>query len=451
MPISALPALGLPAEQVLATIDGYKVNDANWRDGRTFSLVYYGGEALKAVLEQAFLKCFAENALNPMAFPSLRRMETEVLAIAAGLLGDPNAVGTLTSGGTESVLMAVKTARDWGRAEKGITKPQMLLPTTAHPAFVKAAHYFDVEPIWVPLRPDFRADAEAAKALVTDRTVLIVSSSVAYPHGVIDPVVELAALAQGHGILCHVDACLGGMILPFVEELDNAAAVQGNRPEGWQFPAWDLRVPGVTSISCDLHKYGYAAKGASLILYRNRDLRRHQFVGFADWPGGLWGSPSAAGTRPGGPIAAAWAALHFLGQDGYLKLAGQSLYTARAMMAGIAAIPGLRLLGHPDATIFAFTCDDGDIYRVGDAMQAKGWHLDRQQLPPALHAMITAAHAPHVHVFLTDLRAAAEEVRGLPPADDGQAAMYGMMGSLPDRGMANELIVGFLDTLDAPA
>lgn len=441
MPISALPAAGRPRADVLAAIDAFKQGDANWRDGRTFSLVYYAGDEIKTLLEQAFLKCFSENALNPMAFPSLRRMETEVLALAAGLLGDPDAAGTLTSGGTESVLMAVKTARDWGRAEKGIRNPQMLLPQTAHPAFVKAAHYFDVEPVWVPLRADFRADPQAARQLCTERTVLIVGSSVAYPHGVIDPIEELAALAQERGILCHVDACLGGMILPFVEAIDAEA--------GRQMPVWDLRAPGVTSISCDLHKYGYAAKGASLVLYRNRELRKHQFIGHADWPGGLWGSPSAAGTRPGGPIAAAWAVLQFLGRDGYLQLARQSLTAARKMLAGIAAIPGLRVLGQPDATVFAFTMDDGDIYRLGDAMQARGWHLDRQQLPPALHAMITAAHAAHADAFLADLRACADQVRGQPPADDGEAAMYGMMGQLPDRGMANELIVGFLDSLDA--
>jgi len=440
MSLSALPVTGWSRDRVLATIDAYRQGDANWRDGRTFSLVYHAGDEVKSVLEAAFLKCFAENALNPMAFPSLRRMETEVLAIAAALLGDPAAVGSLTSGGTESILMAVKTARDWGRAERAIDRPKMVLPVTAHPAFVKAAHYFDVELAWVPIDAAFSADVAAARALCDERTVLVVGSAIAYPHGVVDPIASLAALATEHGALCHVDACLGGMILPFAEAID--------AEEGRAWAPWDLRVPGVTSISCDLHKYGYAAKGASLVLYRDRGLRRHQFIGHADWPGGLWGSPTAAGTRPGGPIAAAWAVLHFLGRDGYLRLARQSLAAARALLAGIAAIEGLRVLGDPVATVFAFTMDDGDVYRLGDAMQARGWHLDRQQLPPALHAMITWAHVAHVDAFLADLRASAAEVRGLPPADDGQAAMYGMMGSLPDRGLANELIVGFLDSLD---
>ena len=440
-----LPDQGWTRERVLETLDAYCQRDANWRDGRTFSLVYHAGDEIKELLQAAFLRVFSENALNPMAFPSLRRMETEVLAMAAPLLGDSQAVGTLTSGGTESILMAVKTARDWARQHRPeITRPQMLVPTTVHPAFHKAAHYFDVEAVLVPVDADFRADAAAARALCTERTILVVGSSFAYPHGVIDPIGELAALAQERGILCHVDACLGGMILPFVEELTAKDGVA-------TLPLWDLRVPGVTSISCDLHKYGYTAKGASLVLYRDRELRRHQFLGYADWPGGLWASPSAAGTRPGGPIAAAWAVMHFLGRDGYLKLARAAFTATQELLEGIRAIPGLKVLAEPVATVFAFTMEDGDIYRLGDAMQARGWHLDRQQLPPALHAMITAAHAAQVPALLADLRAAAEEVRGLPPADDGQAAMYGMMGSLPDRGLANELIVGFLDSLDDPS
>lgn len=437
--MAAFPEHGLARDEVLARLDAYRSGDANWRDGRTFSLVYHAGDELKSLTEAAFLRAFSENALNPMAFPSLRRMETEVLAIAAELLGDPAAVGTMTSGGTESILMAVKTARDWARAEKpGIRTPNMLVPVTVHPAFHKAAHYFDVKAIAVPVGEDFRVDVAAARALVNSDTILVVGSSFAYPHGVIDPIAELAAVAQEAGILCHVDACLGGMILPFVERL------------GEKLPGWNLSVPGVTSISCDLHKYGYTAKGASVVLYKSRALRRHQFMGYADWPGGLWGSPSAAGTRPGGPIAAAWAVLHFLGNDGYLRMARQSLDAARAMMAGIAAIDGLRVLGQPVATVYAFTSEGSDIYRLGDAMQKRGWHLDRQQLPPALHAMITVAHVPHVQQFLADLRASAEEVRGMPPADDGQAAMYGMMGTLPDRGFANDLIVGFIDSLDDP-
>jgi sphinganine-1-phosphate aldolase len=434
----SLPQHGSSQADVLALLDATRAGDANWRDGRTFSLVYFAGEDVQDLLKAAFLRCFSENALNPMAFPSLKRFETEVLTIVGGLLGEPSAVGSMTSGGTESILMTVKAARDWAREHRPhVTHPEMLVPITVHPAFQKAAHYFGVRPVHVPVGPDFRADVEAARNLLTEQTILVVGSAPAYPHGVVDPIPELAALATEHGIPCHVDACVGGMLLPFLREL------------GEPIPPFDFAVPGVTSISVDLHKYGWAAKGASVILYRDRALRRHQFMGYADWPGGLWGSPTAAGTRPGGPIAAAWAVMHYLGRDGYLRLAGVTLDTTRRMLDGIRAVPGLRILGQPVATIFAFTSEGFDVYALGDAMDARGWHLDRQQSPPALHAMITPAHAPHVDAFLADLRAAAEEVRHAPPATAGAAAMYGMVGSLPDRGQANDLIVQFLDSLDS--
>ncbi len=432
-----LPATGSSHDDVLALLDATRAGDANWRDGRTFSLVYFAGDDVQDLLKAAFLRCFSENALNPMAFPSLKRFEVDVLGMVADLLGAPEAVGALTSGGTESILMAVKSARDWAREHRPhVKQPEMLVPITVHPAFQKAAQYFDVRAVHVPVGADFRADVEAARQLLNDNTILVVGSAPAYPHGVIDPIPELAALALAAGIPCHVDACLGGMLLPFLRKL------------GQPLPPFDFAVPGVTSMSADLHKYGWAAKGASVILYRDRALRRYQFMGYADWPGGLWGSPTAAGTRPGGPIAAAWAVMHYLGEDGYLRLARQTMDTARALIDGIAAVPGLRILGQPVASVFAFTADGFDIYALGDAMDARGWHLDRQQTPPALHAMITPAHTPHVAEFLTDLRAATEEVRHGPPAQAGAAAMYGMVGSLPDRGQANDLIVQFLDSLD---
>jgi glutamate/tyrosine decarboxylase-like PLP-dependent enzyme len=432
------PQKGSTPGEILARIDDYRRGDANWRDGRTFSLVYFASDEVTQLLKDASLKLFSENALNPLAFPSLRKMETEVLWAVAELFCGRKVAGTMTSGGTESVLMAVKTARDWARATRPeVTAPEMVLPASVHPAFHKAAQYFGVRAVTIGVGADFRADPAQAEAAVNGNTILVVGSAFGYPHGVIDPIPELADLAQRHGILCHVDACLGGMMLPFVEKLGEPVA------------PWDFRVPGVTSISVDLHKYGWAAKGASVVLYRDRDLRKHQFLGYADWSGGLWGSPSAAGTRPGGPIAAAWAVLHHLGLDGYLRHARTSLDTARKLMAGIESIGDLRMLGQPVATVFAFTSSAVDPYAIGDAMDRRGWHLDRQQKPPALHAMITPAHAPHADAFLADLAAAYHEARAAGPASEGTAAMYGMMGGIPDRDVAAELIVEFLDALDA--
>jgi glutamate/tyrosine decarboxylase-like PLP-dependent enzyme len=308
----------------------------------------------------------------------------------------------------------------------------MVLPVTAHPAFIKAGRYLDVEPVVIPVGPDFRADLDAARRAITDDTVLVVGSAPSYPQGVIDPIPELAALASARGIPCHVDACLGGMLLPFARKL------------GHPIPDFDFAVPGVTSMSCDLHKYGYAAKGASTVLYRTRELRRHQF---ADWPGGLYGSPTAAGTRPGGPMAAAWAVMNYLGEDGYLRLAKTTLDTSRALLDGIRRIDGLRVLGEPAISVFAFDSDRVDVYALGDEMSARGWHLDRQQRPPSLHLMITPAHAAAVEPILADLRASVDKA-ATGAAAAGSAAMYGMLGSLPDRRAAADLVLEFLDSLD---
>lgn len=431
-----LPESGVSPASVLDALERLRSHDARWRDGRTFSLVYYGGDELLTLLHDAYGKFFSENALNPMAFPSLRRMETDVLSMVAHLLGDGEAVGSMTTGGTESILLAVKTARDFAAATRGVTAPEMILPETVHPAFHKAAHYFGVRARVIPVGPDFRADVPAMAAAITENTVLLVGSAPSFPQGVVDPISEIAALASDRGLLCHVDACLGGMLLPFVRKL------------GRPLPPFDLSVPGVTSISCDLHKYGYCAKGASTVLYKTRALRRHQFVVYTDWSGGLYGSPSMAGTRAGGPIAAAWAAMHYLGEQGYLEMARRTLETTDALVAGIDAMPGWHVQGRPDMSVFGFTTEDADVYRVGDEMDARGWHLDRLQRPPALHMMITAAHAGLAPRILEDLAAAVEAARALGPATSGAAAMYGMMGSLPDRTMVREFVLDFMDGLD---
>ncbi|WP_257460467.1 pyridoxal phosphate-dependent decarboxylase family protein [Archangium lipolyticum] len=432
-----LASQGLSHQDVLSRMREMRTEDARWQEGRTWSLVYNAGEDLRRLAAEAYTEFMSENGLSPLAFPSLRRFEAEVLTIAAELFHGETAAGTMTSGGTESILMAVKTARDFARAERGISEPEMVLPATVHPAFQKAAHYFGVKAINVPVGPDFRADVAAMRAAIGPRTVLVVGSAPAYPHGVIDPISELAALAQEKGVLCHVDACLGGFLLPFARRLGHA------------IPDFDFAVPGVTSLSADLHKYGYAAKGASIVLYRTPELRRHQFFTFANWSGGIYASPSMAGTRPGGAIAAAWAVLKYLGEEGYLRLAGTVLDTSRALREGIAAIPGLKLLGDPRLSVFAFSSDSLDVYALGDAMEARGWKLDRQMMPPALHLMVTPAHAAVVEPFLADLRACAASLASGEPAPDGSAAMYGMLGAIPDKSEAEGFILQFMDALYA--
>jgi len=433
-----LPTKPTPREDLFAAMDAASHADADWRHARTFSLVYQARADVLDVAKEAYLRFFSENALNPMAFPSLRRFESDVVSMAAGLFHGPDgAAGTMTSGGSESLLMAVKTARDWARAERpGITAPEMLLPITAHPALEKAAHYFDVKPVRIPVGADYRADVDAARELAGPSTILVVGSAPAYPHGVVDPIEPLAALAAERGVLFHVDACLGGFLLPFVERLGRPVA------------PFDFRVPGVTSISADIHKYGYAAKGASVVLYRTRALRRHQWFAYGDWPGGLYGSPSMTGTRPGGAIAAAWAVMRYLGEEGYLDLARVTMETTDRLRRGVGETAGLRVLGDPTMSVFAFASDTVDVYVLGDAMEKRGWKLDRQQRPPCLHLMVTPAHAPVVDEFLADLRACVSTIESTKPTPEGAAAMYGMLGATPDRSMIGSFILDFMDGLD---
>ena len=432
-----IPTKGTAKEELLNDMRKLKHKDANWKDGRTWSLVYYAGEEIQDVIKNAYTLYMSENLLNPTAFPSLRKFETEVVEMTAKMLnGGPEVVGTMTSGGTESILLAVKTARDWGKSEKKISEPEMIIAETAHPAFEKAAQYFNLKPIRIPLTSEYQINLDKVKESITDNTVLIVGSAPAFPHGVMDPIEELAEIASQQGILLHVDSCLGGFMLPFAQKL------------GYNIPKFDFAIPGVTSMSADIHKYGYAAKGASVILYKNKSIRRHQFTLFTDFPGGVYISPTMAGTRPGGPIAAAWAILNYLGEEGYLKITEKVMDVTNKILEGIKSIPELYILGDPSISVLAFSSrDDGiNIYAVGDALESRGWHMDRLQMPPALHLMVTPAHEAVQQNFIEDLRAAVEDVRkGVFSAGEGNAAMYGMLATLPDR----ELIRGFvLDLMD---
>jgi glutamate/tyrosine decarboxylase-like PLP-dependent enzyme len=339
----------------------------------------------------------AENALNPLVFPSTGQMQQDIVDIAADLLGGDEVdgvTGWMTSGGTESILMAVKTARDFARRARDETAPEMVLATSAHAAFSKAAHYFDVREVRVPVGEDYRVDLDAMAAAVTDHTILVVGSAPQYPQGVIDPITEIAGLARDAGALCHVDACMGGFVLPFLARA------------GKPIPPFDFRVPGVTSMSADVHKYGYANKGASVVLYRNEELRKRQAFVFSDWLGGFYASSGVSGSKPTSPYAAAWAVLHYLGEDGYLRLAEEAWDGRVALEAGVRAIPGLTVVGQPEVTLCAIAAEDPDrldVFVVGDELRARGWYFDRQGPPDSLHATVQAGNAPHVPELLADL------------------------------------------------
>ena len=333
-------------------------------------------------------------------------MEQEVVLMAGDLLGGEPGAGSLTSGGTESIFLAVQVARDHARA-KGVAEPELLTANTAHPAFAKAAKYLDVGHRKIPVGEDLRLHGDQVVEAIDERTAMVVASAPCYPYGVIDHVTDVAAASAQAEVLCHVDACLGGWLLPFWERL------------GETVPAWDLRVPGVTSLSADVHKYGYATKGASTVLYTSRDLYRHQFFLYDEWPGGLYGSSTAAGTRGGVPIAEAWSAIRHLGAEGYLRLARTVRDTTRTFRAGVDAIDGLEVTGDPNLSVFEFGSSTLDIGGVADVMDDRGWHLDRQQ--GGLHVMVSPGHAAVADQFVADLTAAATDHTG----SRGREATYG--------------------------
>src|SRR5438270_2113274 len=402
----ALPEHGMQDDEILAALQHKRPRAGRWQGGRTFGLVFDGGPDVRHIAETVATMFLHENALNTAAFPSLAEIQSEVVAACAHLFhGGPETAGFMTSGGTESILMAVKAARERARHERGITAPEMVVAESAHAAFHKAAHDFGLAVHTVPVRADFRADVDAMAARVNERTALVVGSAPQYPQGVIDPIPALADLAAAIGASMHVDACMGGFVLPFMER------------NGEQVPPWDFRVPGVTTLSADVHKLGYAPKGASVILHRTKELRRYQTFVFDGWLGGMYASPNMQGTRAGLPMATAWAVMHKLGIEGYCGLTATAIDAARRITAGVRHVPGIRVLGEPEAHLLAIAGDGTDVFAVGDAMRRRGWYLDRQGPPDSLHLTVSAGNAPVVEEFLRDLQASVAEVGVLQTGD----------------------------------
>jgi len=431
-----LPDKSIGKLNLLKEIEEAKKSDIEWKEGRVWSLVYHASDEHSALLKEVYNDFFSKNALSPLAFPSLKKFETEVVSMTIDLFnGDKKCRGNVTSGGTESILMAIKTYRDWAKEKfPNIKNPEMVLPSSAHPAFDKGADYFNVKAIRVPVEKDsHRADVKAIGRAINENTILLVGSACDFPRGVVDPISEIGALAEEHKIGLHVDGCLGGFMLPFVRKL------------GYDIPDFDFSVPGVTSISADVHKYGYGPKGSSTILYKRDKIWKYQFSVYTDWSGGVYISPTMRGTRPGGAIAAAWAAMKSLGIEGYMKLAKTVMEAAKKLMNGIEEIPELSILGKPVMSVFSFTSEKLNIFQLGDVLDEKGWHLDRIQFPSALHMMVNPYHAKIIDLFLKDLKDAVNIVLKNPEEiAQGEAAMYGMIASLPDRGKVRDYIINFL-------
>ncbi|MGB9753319.1 pyridoxal phosphate-dependent decarboxylase family protein [Roseiflexus castenholzii] len=436
--ITRLPSIGRSRDEILDEMRRLAERETpRWREGYVSGAVYHGDPDHQAFLSQAYALHAASNPLHVDLWPSIARYEAEIVAMTASMLGGAAGVcGTVTSGGTESILLAMKTYRDWARERRGIRRPEVVVPHTAHAAFDKAAHYFGIRLVRIPVDAGFRADVSAVRRAISHNTIVLVGSAPSFPHGVIDPIADIAALASERRIGMHVDACLGGFVLPWARRL------------GSPVPPFDFSVPGVTSISVDTHKYGYAAKGTSVVLYRTEALRRYQYYVAADWPGGLYVSPTMAGSRPGGLSAAAWAAMVSIGEQGYLDATRRILETARRIRCGIESIPELRVLGDP-LWVIAFASTRLDIYRVLDQMAQRGWNLNGLHHPPAIHICVTLPHTqPGVaDRFIADLRDAVAAVRCEPRARGGMAPVYGMAASLPFRGVVSDLLRRYLDAV----
>lgn len=436
-----LPEQGIDREEVLAEMEALNAHEQDrWRKGYVSGAVYNGDQAHIDFLNRVYALNSQSNPLHPDVWPSTTKYEAEIVSMTAGMLGadktQDEITGTLTSGGTESILLAMKTYRDWGRDKKGITQAEIVAPTTAHAAFEKAAEYFGMRTVRVPVGADFRADVAAMQAAITSNTVALVGSAPPFPHGIVDPIDELSELAKEQGIGFHTDGCLGGFLLPWAEKL------------GYAVPPFDFRLPGVTSISADTHKYGYAAKGTSVLLYRGRELRHYQYFSVADWPGGIYFSPTFAGSRPGALSAAAWAAMVSIGEQGYMEAARRILETTAWIKDQLRDIQELQVIGDP-LFLIAFRSDSLNVYQVMEYMTQRGWGLNGLHLPASVHLCVTLRHTTSgvKERFIEDLKAAVEYVKEHPGAPEGLGPIYGMAEAVEMRGMVKEVLNWVIDLL----
>ena len=433
-----IPAQGRDRAEILREMEAMQAQEEHhWREGMVSGAVYHGDQEHIEFLNQVYALHSQSNPLHADVWPSASKFEAEIVRMAANMLnGGEEVVGTVSSGGTESILLAMKAYRDWARETKGIRLPEMILPVTAHAAFDKACQYFNIKPVYIPMAENGQADVAAVKRAITSNTIVIVGSAPNFPHGVIDPIAEMSELARARGIGFHTDACLGGFVLPWAEKL------------GHPVPPFDFRLPGVTSMSVDTHKYGYAAKGTSVVLYRGRELLHYQYYTITDWPGGLYFSPTFAGSRPGALSAACWAAMTSMGAEGYMNATEKILQTASLIKQGVREIPGLRLVSD-SLFVVAFASDTLDIYKVLDEMSHKGWSLNGLHKPACMHLCVTLRHTqPGIaERFIVDLQDAVAHVRANPEEKGEMAPIYGMAATMPMRGLVSEMLKKYLDLM----
>jgi len=436
-----IPARGLGHTEVLKRMKEMKVYDeTKYGGGKMSGCIYLGDDAHSSFAVEAYGLFSVSNPLHTDAFPNVRKFETEVIKMTLNMMhADDNACGAMTSGGTESILMAVKAYRDYAREKKGIKAPELIVPVTVHAAFDKACHYFGIKLIHIPLSSSMQVDIRKVEHAISKNTIAIVGSAPNFPHGIIDDIKELGKIAKRNKIGLHVDACLGGFLLPWIASLDEYKD---------EIPLFDFRVEGVTSMSADTHKYGYTPKGTSVVLFHSHELRNSMFFTAPDWTGGVYGSPTMAGSRPGGLIAAAWGSLVALGCDSYLHYAREIMTTTRVMLKGIKTIPELHVIGDPLVMVIAFSSKSLDIYKINAAMKKRGWHLSSLQNPNSVHLCVTVKHVGKENEFIADLKGSVDEISSNPDAyKNSSAAMYGMAASIPDRTIVKDIISGALSTM----
>ncbi len=398
---SKFPQKGRKWDDLQKQMTEMSQNDLDWQHGRHSAFVWHANDEVKEVSRKAYSMFISTNGLGKIVFPSILTMEQEVIAMVLSNLNGEGAAGHMTSGGTESIFLAVKAARDWAREKKpDITQPEIIAPSSAHPALNKSAHYLGMTVVRVPTRPDFRADVDAISNAINKNTILLYASAPTFSMGVIDPIADLGRVAQEKNLWLHVDACVGGILGPFV------------RKAGYPVPDFDFSLPGVTSISADLHKSGFTAKGASTITFRNQELQAYTRYDFEDWPSGLYSSLTFTGTNPGGAIAAAWAVMNFLGEEGYIELAKISMQIRKRLEKGLAQIKGIKVWGKPDLWAVAYGSDAYDILSVTYKMWERGWMVAPNSKPPGIHFMATPVHAPFVDEYLDALKESVADVTG---------------------------------------
>ncbi|MEE6488538.1 hypothetical protein FKM82_015257 [Ascaphus truei] len=437
--MKALPPLGLKQEQVMEKLKRYSsIGEVSWETGKVSGTVYSGDQKLTQLLVKVYGEFAWSNPLHPDIFPGVRKMEAEVVRMTCTLFnGGPGTCGTVTSGGTESILMACKAYRDLA-FERGIKHPEILAPVSVHAAFDKAAHYFGMKIVHIPLDKTMQVDVKAMKRAISKNTAMLVCSAPQFPHGIIDPIEEVAKLALTYRLPFHVDACLGGFLIVFMEKA------------GFPLKPFDFRVKGVTSISADTHKYGYAPKGSSVILYSDKKYRHYQFFVAPDWQGGIYASPAIAGSRPGGIIAGCWATMMHMGEDGYIEATKKIIKTARSIIAELQKIKDILIFGKPDVSVIALGSKSFDIYHLSNALTAKGWNLNTLQFPSSIHICLTLLHTkPGVaQQFVKDVKESVAVIMKNPRAKTtGLGAIYGMAQAIPDRSMVTEISQAFLDCL----